>query len=188
MELDQMATPTATLADGFDPSNQGTTWNYTAPANEPLNFDVLAQPAKPDISLLTTAMKAACIEVKEISQDPENWEWIADENDSSGLANGGWRTESPFVHNLSEWSNATFNNVADQSKDIETNNAEFWCLQGIGAYEPDQNTSPAQDRSADYKITGVCGGAVSNNTGVFMIFQETIRDVVANETDVKRTE
>ena len=96
MELDTMAAPTATIADGFDPANQGTTWDYTAPASEPTNFDVLAQPSKPDISLLTTAMKAACIEVKEVSQDPENWAWIADENDPSGQANGGWRTETPF--------------------------------------------------------------------------------------------
>jgi hypothetical protein len=99
MELDQMATPTATAADGLALANQGTgegNWDYTAPTDEPTNFDVLAQPAKPDISLLTTAMMAACIEVKEVSQDPENWAWIV--GDNGDLNNGGWRTETPFVH------------------------------------------------------------------------------------------
>ncbi|MDR1479742.1 MAG: LamG domain-containing protein, partial [Planctomycetaceae bacterium] len=172
MELDQMATPTATLADGFDPSNQGTTWGYTAPANEPLNFDVLAQPTKPDISLLTTAMKAACIEVKEVSQNPENWEWIADENDSSGLANGGWRTETPFIHNLPEWSNDAFNSVANQSIDITTNEHEFWCLHGIGAYEAEVHSS---NDSNDWTT----GGAVADDTGVFLIFMETMRDMIS---------
>jgi hypothetical protein len=195
MELDQMAAPVAPtmnnlVSDGFafgDRSvydNEGNylpgTWDTIAPANEPVNFDVLAQPAKPDISLLTTAMAAACVEVKEVSQDPKNWIWITDEN--GDLKNGGWRTETPFVHNLAAFSNDAIMSIAQPSRDVaQSNNEEFWCVQGIGAYDADPGWN------YDGINDGWCTGIKAGNDTVFLVFSETTRDIAATKTGVTKT-
>jgi predicted Zn-dependent protease with MMP-like domain len=176
MELDQMAAPTATAADGFDPNDQGTTWDNTASVGEPINFDVLAQPEPPDISLLTTSMAVACIEVKEVSQDSENWSWIIDAN--GDLQNGGWRTETPFVHNMtdSDFMNGTNNRLG---RDIATS-AEFWTIHVLGAYEGSINND--FDASNENALRGY---APDNEHGSVIIFNETIRDFGSTTAGVK---
>ncbi|MDR2169075.1 MAG: hypothetical protein LBP59_02930, partial [Planctomycetaceae bacterium] len=191
MELDQMAAPTVTATDGFALTDQGTTWDYTAPVNEPMNFDVLAQPVKPNITLLTAAMLTACIEVKEVSQDPENWIWIVDENDN--LSNGGWRTETPFVHNLPNANVSTVTNIGSLSRDININTHEFWTIQAIGGYEAE--IMKDYDAPNELSVFGYRAPRYANINpigGVIMIFQETIRDfavtgISANSTSCLRT-
>ncbi|MGL6196710.1 MAG: hypothetical protein ACRC2T_18005, partial [Thermoguttaceae bacterium] len=167
IELDQMAMPTATAADGFDPANQGNgngQWNYTVPTPEPTDFDVLFQPQKPDISLLTTAMVAACITVKEIDQtdfinfNPTNW--IT--NDSQTQAAGTWDTTTPFVHNMGK----NFQNVSAACRDIPLAQVtpSFWLVHGIGAYEDDRASGLA---------------TFTSDGGSFYIFAESIRGVVS---------
>ncbi|MDR1268728.1 MAG: LamG domain-containing protein [Planctomycetaceae bacterium] len=190
MELDQMVTPTATEVDDFAPDLEGIMWDYTAPTDEDTNFDVLIQPAKPDISLLTTAMKAACIEVKEIPQDAAHNSWIT--GDNGDLTNGGWRTETPFVHNFASNYNEEDENedtnededyvlaIGDPSRDI-ANTIEFWCMQGVGAYDADGGNDH----------DGIGGnstlGAKTVNDTVFLIFSETIRDIAATQIGVTKT-
>jgi len=208
MELNQMATPTATIADGFDPVKQGNgngQWNYAAPTPEPVDFDVLFQPPKPDISLLTTAMLDACIVVKEATPTI-----IA----SWGLTS---RETTPFVHNLPGYvnhdnydptdeddkialdqaelaahaeANIEARNISRQSRDITKNTPVFWCIQGVGAYEYRVNW----DHDSPTSI-GLCGMALHQIESLFhvmehasfLVFNETIRDLVSTDPEVIRT-
>ncbi|MDR1480807.1 MAG: hypothetical protein LBJ00_17920, partial [Planctomycetaceae bacterium] len=195
IELDQMATPNMTIADGFDPAEQGITWDVVegTPNPEPVNFDIFDQPSKPDISLLTTAMKAACIEIKEISQDAAHNSWIT--NDTTSVTPNTWdTTTTSFVHNLPDSDISTVTNIGQLSRDVNINLPEFWTVQAIGGYEAevfkDYDASGASPtfgyRAAKYATANPIGG-------VIMIFQETIRDFAAtgkNESNVscKRTE
>jgi hypothetical protein len=139
----------------------------------------LAQPSKPDISLLTTAMAAACIEVKEVSQDPENWSWIVDDTNSTNI--GAWDETIPFVHNLANDNIATVTDIGKLSRDVNVNLPEFWTIQLIGGYEAEVNKDfDTPDANGNYRSTFGYRAAKHANAnpigGVIMIFQETIRD------------
>jgi hypothetical protein len=182
MELDVMATPTATITDGFDPANQGTTWSLPGniPTTEPANFDILAQPTKPDITLLQTAMLAACIEVKEVSQDSGNLSWLvgdtsnADPNDDyidgTSASVGQWDETRPFIHNLTSDQDNALDAVSANSRDVTVNNAQFWCIHLVSAYE----SIVAEDGDGEYTRTY---GIVSTSQPVVILFDETIRDL-----------
>jgi hypothetical protein len=169
MELDTMADPDMTAADGFDLADQGITWDVVegTPYPEPTDFDIFETPAKPDISLLTTAMAAACIEVKDIPQDAAHVSWIT--NDTNSSTPNAWDPTVPFVHNLA---NNTVDFIGIPSHDVNYNNEAFWCVQGVGAYEYVQQEST---------VCGICG------TTSFLIFSEAIRDYVATGVGCARS-
>jgi hypothetical protein len=165
VELDQMAMPDENNpAHGFDPNNkrngQGQ-WNYTAPNPEPNDFDVLFQPSKPDISVLTTAMTAACIDVREATPAIiTSWGLVP-------------RETTPFVRNTTNYSNHAVP-IGNASRDVIVNDVSFWCIQGVGAYEADTNWDWDWNPPAT-KEEPIQGVAKAQN-GIFLLFQEAIRD------------
>ena len=171
VERDAMADPQATATDGFDPAKKGTgegQWNTFVPTPEPKDFDLFLGPLRPGLAYLSMAMVAACIEVKEVDQSPANSSWIT--GDSATINPGAWDVyTTPFVHNLPDKEPSTITNIGKLSRDVNVNKASFWCIQGIGAYEY------TIDSDNDGEIAGILGCAV-NNAGVFMVFDETIRD------------
>ncbi|MCL2347735.1 MAG: hypothetical protein FWC50_05670, partial [Planctomycetaceae bacterium] len=182
VELDQMAKPTETPADGFAPANKGNgqgQWNTAAPTPEPDDFDVLFQPQKPDISVLTAAMVAACITVQEVNQTSANASWII--GDSASQHPGAWDTTTPFVHNLADPATDS-PAVGGLSRDVNINNASFWCIQGVGAYEARAGKNgDGNGDDWDWGDPRKMGnrpllGNATHGSMVFLIFQETIRD------------
>ena len=166
VECDRMEMPTEGDTDGFLTVNKGNgqgQWNYTAPTPEPDDFDMLFQPDKPDISVLTSAMVAACITVQEVT----NKEFT------------GWsitsRPETPFVHNLaSSFDGPT---IGNPSRDVNVNNVSFWCIQAVGAYE-DKVGDDWDWNYPSLKGEATLGIAYHEQfyNAVLLIFQETIRD------------
>jgi hypothetical protein len=164
VELDQMAMPTETVADGFDPNLKGIKWSYphAIPSPEPDDFDVLFQPQKPDISVLTSAMVKACIDVREATPAIiTSW----------GLTS---RETTPFVHNTTNTLDGP-TTVGNPSRDVTVNNASFWCIQGVGAYEDTENADWDWNTSAEIGDEPTRGVA-KPNAGIFLVFQEAIRD------------
>jgi hypothetical protein len=193
MEIDQMAAPIEPtvidpISDGFaysekaqsgmDGSFISGTWDTVAPTDAPIDFDVLAQPAQPDITLLRTTMAAACIEVREVDQnpDPENWSWINGDGDS--LNPGVWDTETTFERNLPDDRINTGDNIALRSRDVNKNEAEFWCIQAIGAYK----LLDSYELVADNRVQLICGICYTTS---FMIFSETIRDFITDSSCIR---
>ncbi|MDR1483573.1 MAG: hypothetical protein LBT09_01990, partial [Planctomycetaceae bacterium] len=137
-------------------------WGNTPPTgSEPDDFDVANQPDYPDISLLKTAMKAACVDV----------------NEATDTIITGWgltsRRETTFTHNLTAWDNNAFNSVANKRDVNVRNDPTFWNICGLGTYEP--NVA----RSGDVPYTGLWatgGGAEASDKGLFLIFSESKRD------------
>jgi hypothetical protein len=129
---------------------------------------LLQQPSKPDITLLETAMKAACIEVKEVSQDPENWAWIIDED--GNLNNGGWREETPFVHNLIADDDTSLTNYSQSSRDVTVNDATFWCIHVVSAYESVVTKDGDGESSLGYGIVPM------NGSPIVFLYDEAIRE------------
>ena len=164
------------------------------PTGEPPNFDVRFVPTtpgvpampKPDISTLQTAMIKACIDVKEVEQGATgttNSTWIT--GDGATPNPNAWDITTPFMKNL-PGQGLTSTKYADQgisnqSRDVNIDNPAFWCVQGIGAYE--HQTDKSRDDVEDDAIYGTAtiGG------GFFLIFNETIRDKVSTDSNVKRT-
>jgi len=72
---------------------------------------------------------------------------------------------------LPDYYSSTFTNIGKLSRDVTVYGPSFWCIQGIGAYE-----GPT-DSDFDGETVWTLGGAVNNSTGVFMVFDETIRDL-----------
>jgi hypothetical protein len=202
MELDQMAAPVAPtmnnlVSDGFAfgdravYDNEGNyltgTWDTIAPVNEPINFDVLAQPTKPDISLLTTAMANACIAVREVSQDAAHNSWIT--NDSNSTTPNAWDSETPFVHNLPNANVSTVTNIGKLSRDVNVNTQEFWSIQAIGGYEAmiTTNDYDASNASSTFGYRAGKHNIANPIGGVIIVFQETIRDFAVTGKDIDGT-
>lgn len=186
MELDQMEAPAYRQGpnyDGFDPAKEyaGLTqnpdgspieglWATYQIYDEPMDFDMAFQPPKPDISLLTSAMLAACVEVKEVPQGADgtaNSTWIV--NDSASTNPGQWDNTTDFVHNLQDSATAVIN-TRDKCRDVNALSATFWVLHAVGAYELNVHL--------DGDATGeryTFGGA-ANGFAFFLIFNEAIRD------------
>lgn len=157
-----MAAPSMTVDDGFDPAKQygGTIpnppppgfWGTALPSPEPQDFDLFFQPEIPDISLLTSAMVAACVTVKEA---PSEW---------------NTRTTTPFVHNLSNDLNSSAIAISNPSRDVNVNDAAFWCVHAIGAYEYTIGADGDGETSYTY------GTATTDGSTIITIYNETIRD------------
>ena len=188
MELDRMKVPgyrTGPYYDGFDPAKEyaGSTtdsngnaitglWATYQISNEPDDFDMAFQPPKPDISLLTTAMTAACITVREVTQGADgttNTTWIT--GDSASTNPNEWDNTTPFVHNLSHSTNDVAVSIGNESRDVNINEEAFWCVQAVGGYES-EIASDGDSNEENYKY----GGATNNNTAMFLVFNEAIRD------------
>jgi hypothetical protein len=173
IELDRMVKPKGQNAasdpnpDGFAYADKGTKWDTTVPSSEPTDFDLLEQPNYPDISLLETAMKAACVDAKEATTAIiTGW----------GLTS---RRETPFVHNIVR-SNDAMNDISNPSRDIINNviGKEFWCVHAIGIYEG--ATGSDNDNNTG---SGTCGYAIGNDTAVINVIDETTRDCVNTMRD-----
>jgi hypothetical protein len=211
MELDVMAAPSpptsATdgpnqdgIEDGFDWSNRGRyddhdndsntpdTWGGewgTLPTGEtePPNWDEVAQPSKPDISVAQTALEAACIELKEIDQEnstgktPQEWSdytdaWITGEHEDNQTS-GDWDTETPFLREMVSKEYEDSRDVIRPCRDVSANSYEFWVIHATGA----SDVWPLEQGDVDDLRT--CGVAKSDETFI-LVFNETIRDHVAN--------
>jgi hypothetical protein len=183
IELDRMAAPTPQAApttanptppnpNGFAHADKGTLWDTTVPSSEPSDFDLLSQPDYPDISLLKTAMEAACVDV----------------NEATDAVITGWgltsHRETTFVHNLPN--NAVINIANFPTFDVKGLSKTFWIVQGLGAYEGESHKD--NDPNTEIATRGI--QAVSK--GYFLIYNETIRDFSNNtantrsEIDVKK--
>jgi len=198
VELDQMAAPT----EGTDPNQFNPATKYTpgasgdrgditknqwmdgdensTPSNEPTDFDVKFQPPKPDITLLQEAMLAACIEVKEVDQLGDT-SWIT--GDSASQNSGAWDLTTPFVKNLADLTLAAGYDISTPSRDVDYNNSSFWCIHGIGAYEA--NTGDTWDGNSVAGEDNYICGVTFTGSGVFLIFNETIRDIVSTKATTK---
>jgi len=164
MELDQMEMPDPlNPAHDFPPAMEGIQWSYpnAIPNPEPNDFDVLFQPPKPDISLLTSAMVAACVSVKEIQQDIAHDSWRTND------LNNQWDTIVPFVHNMEE---EDFISFSQSCRDVRVISTAFWCIHAIGAYEGPTGKDGDNVGGANIYERG------SSKTNVFYIYNETIRD------------
>ena len=191
IELDQMAPPTAGSGSGFDFNTAekygggfppiGTAadgkWidgtEYTLLNGEPKNFDVKFPPPKPNISSFPSLFQAACIDVKEATPAI-----IA----SWGLTS---RPTTPFVRNLPAWTNSAFTDISTLSRDVDINGPTFWCIHRVGAYEA--NIAGTWDGINIEGLDGWIFAGAAVGTGIFLIFNETIRDIVSTRSDVKRT-
>jgi len=183
VERDAMADPQATIADGFDPAKKGTgegQWNTFVPTPEPKDFDLFLGPLRPGLAYLSMAMVAACIEVISVDQSPANSSWIT--NDSATVNPGAWDVyTTPFVHNVDDHSGFTGKWVSKKSRDVNINEPSFWCLHAVGAYEDKVGD--------DYDTTGSGGilGRAFPGTDAFLIYDETIRDMINTHPLAKRT-
>ena len=174
VELDQMAAPQEGATDGFLTANKGNAngqWNDAVPTSEPYDFDLRFQPPKPDISLLKTAMVDACVKVEEVLQISTKSSWIT--NDSASQNPNAWDTTTPFVHNRSDASSEG-QRISATCRDVNALSETFWVLHAIGAYEAMSDRDPTNNTPP---VGGTRGGNSGN--GVFMIYNETIRDFVA---------
>jgi len=166
---------------------------YVNGNGEPLDIDL------PDISLLTSDIsidplltlppifQAACIEVEKVSQsegDPDPL-WIVG-NDNSWNP-GVWNTTTPFQRELEKiGSTDEITDISNHSRDVVMyNNPEFWCIHGIGAYEDVKALT--YDPPSKEGVNWCLGKAVQNGKGIFIIFNETIRDKVSTDSSVKRS-
>jgi hypothetical protein len=159
------ANPNPPNPDGFAHADKGTKWDTTVPSSEPSDFDLLLQPDYPDISLLETAMNAACVDVEEAT-DTIITGW--------GLTS---HKETPFIHNMAH-SNVAMNNVSNPSRDVAecVIGKDLWCIHAIGIYEG----PTGQDIDPN---GGHCGYAINNDTAVTTVMYETIRDAVNTTRD-----
>jgi len=111
---------------------------------------------------LVAAMVDACIEVIEATPAIiTSW----------GLTS---RETSQFVHNTSGFINTAASTIGARSKDVMTNDASFWCIQGVGAYEENHLYNNDWDSSIN-NSKPIMGVAITNG-GIFLLFQEAIRD------------
>ena len=110
----------------------------------------MTQPPKPDISLLQTAMLAACVDVKELPVGLNT-------NSTAVFASVIGETTTPGFQDISE-------SCRDVTLDLVTES--FWCVHGIGAYESDGG------------YTGFASGDLDG--GSFYVFRETIAMAVAS--------
>ena len=130
-----------------------------ATGHEPDDFDLAVQPTFPDIILLFPALHAACIDAKALTQQQsQNWS-IA------------WNPTVSFVRWLPAWSNPAFTGVANQRDLNVRNDAAFWNVCGLGAFNPD--LAKAGDTSSS---TWATGGGAAVGIGLFIIFCEAKRD------------
>ena len=203
MELDRMAAPSMTVDDGFDPAKQyggaipnppiSGFWGTAVPSPEPTDFDLFFQPPKPDISLLTSAMVAACITVREVTQGADgttNATWIT--GDSASTNPNEWDNTTPFVHNRQTTFASSAVAISDPSRDVKKNTPEFWCIHAIGAYE--YIVANDGDSIGEHYTLGT---ATRSASAIVMIYNEAIRDRIQvtgngyvaaarNETEIRQ--
>ncbi|NQU22486.1 MAG: hypothetical protein HQ567_14510 [Candidatus Nealsonbacteria bacterium] len=194
MELDRMAAPVAPTetnpsSDGFAYADEAVynangewgsgKWGPTAPTNdtEPKDFDVLAQPDKPDMSILQPAMLAACIEVNEIIQSgPDAFdtsEWTGGDMDGSENHNA-WDETTPFVRELGDWTDIS--DISVTCRDVNPGNySAFWVLHGIGLYDPTEAWSWDPE-----PLEFTLGINPDGHERWIATFSEAIRDYAAN--------
>jgi hypothetical protein len=154
-------------------------------APEPRNFDVLFQPPKPDPSILIRAMHDACVSVI-VVDETQFRKWYPQP--------APFREKMAFKHNMSNDSAINNNQllseirgIGNQTRDLPVTDLGFMCGQGIGGYEPYQHES--NDTHIVGNVTGFANkGYTYPNPNVFMLFQETIRDIVSTDNTIKRTE
>lgn len=94
---------------------------------------------------------------------------------------GEWDTTSRFVHNLANDINEV-RKVSGSSQDVNVNNSQFWCVQAIASYEGPSHV----DYDGEGKLGQECGKAAHGGPGVIFLFYETMRDVIATDSAVKR--
>jgi hypothetical protein len=111
----------------------------------------MSQPPKPDISLVSTAMLAACVDVREATPAIiESW----------GINS---RETVTFVDVIGSNSNTGYLDVSEDCRDIALAQVSesFWLVHGIGAYKTDGENN-----------TGFASGDLDG--GSFFVFRETI--------------
>ena len=193
--------------DNVTRGNWDISTNIPAEFKEPNDFDVVyvddnGEPislAIPDVSLLimppgsplTPIFLAACIDVKEIEQSDDDASWIY--NDGNSWTHGAWDTKTAFKRELGIFATDEYTTISEQCRDVVMpNEPTFWCVHGIGAYKEredrswDGTNAPGCD-DVPGDDAWVLGGALQNGTGIFLIFNETIRDAVSTDARVKRS-
>ena len=126
-------------------------------------------PPKPNIALAQAVIPLACIDVREATPTIiTSW----------GLTS---RENTPFVRNLPDNSIAAHEAIGIPSRDVNVNNTSFWCIQGIGAYD-----HISKNDNDFYPGVGWLGSAAVS-AGVFLMYNETIRDACNTVSDITRT-
>ena len=89
------------------------------------------------------------------------------------------RPTTPFVRNLANGQPATIVCIGTPSRDVVVNTVSFWSAQGVGAFDADPGWE--NDKAGDHGCSGIVRG------NVFLIFNETMRDIVNTNPSVQRT-
>lgn len=175
---------------GFDPDEQyipgrndergdidQNTWMIgtldSAPEGEPEDFDVRFQPPMPEISHLIPELRRACIEVKEVmEEDIESW----------GLE---IRNPPAFLRNLPGTSDEEAINgtiaINEPCRSVRNPGKNFWCIHAIGAYEDQTNKSHDPGLGVIGRALRVATASPVVQRGIFLVFNETIRDFVSTK-------
>ena len=165
-------------------------WSATPKVgNEPQDFDVVHVDGNgnplpldlPNISLLQTAMEAACVEVKEVDQSVANASWITGDGDSN--TSNAWDIETDFKRNRTTTSSSEGTAIGKKSRDVNMNGTSFWCIHIIGAYEY------TTDSDGDGPGEGhTYGTATTDGSATILIYQEAIRDSAVARSATHRSQ